>query len=120
MRPAFEIVSVSYLTSSFNPGLSQTGELNYTGWQKLPEAGECLHGATTTSKTPEAAMKSARPDSKKPGSIPTANAAPGVPGSHETRAQRLERIKREIADGTYESEEKLERAIERMLGVLVD
>jgi hypothetical protein len=50
---------------------------------------------------------------------PTGSTNAPAPGP-ETRAQRLERIKREIAAGVYETPEKLEAAVERMLGVLID
>jgi hypothetical protein len=50
---------------------------------------------------------------------PVASANPPSP-EQETRAQRLERIKREIEAGSYDTPEKLEAAVERMLGVLID
>jgi len=45
-----------------------------------------------------------------------------VSGEHsalETREERLERIRAEIAAGTYDTDEKLDIAIERMIGRVV-
>ncbi|WP_437186456.1 flagellar biosynthesis anti-sigma factor FlgM [Planctomicrobium sp. SH668] len=118
MRPTCNFGRFSFLSSPSNPGLLKSWSLVYNEWQILPvrEKTRSVHGSFFPDT--EAAMKPAGQNAKTDLSSATEQSQdrPSV----ETRAQRLERIKREIASGTYETEEKLERAIERMLGVLVD
>lgn len=64
----------------------------------------------------EAEMEHRRPQAETPdGRRPDA-----ADNGSETRAQRLQRIRREIELGTYETPEKLEAALDRMFGVLID
>lgn len=116
MRPINSFEGVSLISACFNSGLPLSGTVVYNEWQKLPLSGPVPQNWSGISSTPKAAMKPARSEQ-------TSNNSPALEPSPngravETRAQRLERIKREIQNGTYESEEKLEKAIERMLGVL--
>jgi len=117
MRPTLFILTCSPSQNELaaNPGLSLTGDLVYNDRQKLPLTGRVPLSSVGTSFTSEADMKPARPKQSTSSSSGTSlSQAAGT----ETRAQRLARIRREIEEGTYETEEKLERAIERMLGVL--
>ena len=68
------------------------------------------------SSAPE--MTSSQPNSKPADA--TQSPAPAQPQQAETRAERLARIKQEIEAGTYDTPEKLEAAIDRMMGVLID
>lgn len=102
----------------FKHGLFLTIRVDYNHQQKLPLEFGPVRGGDGSVLPSEAAMKSSR------NSQPSAPRRPDVPSQHpgegETRAQRLERIRREIQDGTYETPEKLDAAIERMLGILSD
>jgi len=100
--------------NSDNPGLSPCGELVYNERQNLPLAGKFQPDTARFSLNSEGAMKPARP--KNLNRNPAALGPSAESMATETRAQRLARIKREIENGSYETEEKLELAIERMLG----
>jgi len=106
--------SSAQFSSSENPGLSLRGELVYNEQQNLPLAGKFQLDAVRFSLNSEGAMKPARP--KKTNCDPVVLEESAESRTVETRAQRLARIKQEIESGSYETEEKLELAIERMLG----
>jgi len=117
MRPTSFSIESDLSATCTNPGLSLSWHLVYNDWQKLPIAGASPSPVCGTSLPSEAAMKSARPESH-PVASPSRDAKSVKAG--ETRAERLARIKQEIEAGTYDSDEKLEKAIDRMLGVLMD
>lgn len=48
------------------------------------------------------------------------SASPEVDLETQFREQRIEQIKAQIADGTYETPEKLEAALDRMLGQILE
>jgi anti-sigma28 factor (negative regulator of flagellin synthesis) len=97
-------------------GLPDFGQSVYNDRQNLPQPQRSSSVPSGQPVIPEAPMKPARSQTQAPATVPATRG----PASVETRAERLERIKREIAAGTYETPEKLEAAIERMLGVLID
>lgn len=117
MRASQRLAEASQNASESDPGLSLTAGIVYNDRQNLPlTMGTLPMAPDGSSLTSEADMKPARSE-QTPSSVSASPSKTGAAGV-ETRAERLERIRREIQEGTYESEEKLERAIERMLGVL--
>lgn len=117
MRPNYSSNRFSETAADCNHGLPLSGGMGYNDRQNLPHVEarfELLRGLSLQLK---AAMKPARPVSKPNSSTPAKH---GAESAVESRAARLERIKREIANGTYDSDEKLEHALDRMLGVLLD
>jgi len=116
-KPGQDPVNCSQKSFVSEPGLPLCREIVYNDRQNLPlMTGNLPMAPDGSSLTSEADMKPARPE-RTSSSRPAVSKSGGAAGV-ETRAERLARIRREIQDGTYESEEKLERAIERMLGVL--
>lgn len=116
-KPGQNPVNCSQKSFVFGSGLPLRRVIVYNDWQNLPlMMGKLSMAPDGSSLTSEADMKPARPEQTS-SSRPTVSKTGGA-ADVETRAERLARIRREIQDGTYESEEKLERAIERMLGVL--
>ncbi|WP_437205097.1 hypothetical protein [Planctomicrobium sp. SH664] len=98
-------------------GLPSSGDVVYNHLQNLPVYRTQIAGKTS-GQAPEAVMETYQNPQDRSNSPATGPASERSQG--ETRAQRLARIRREIQSGTYETPEKLEAAIERMLGVLVD
>ncbi|WP_437194167.1 hypothetical protein [Planctomicrobium sp. SH527] len=117
MRPSFSNRCAIHFKSR-KPGLFLAGGLDYNNRQILPLMIGPVQGNDGSSLPSEAVMKRSRK------SLPnsSANSGESAQGSTsvETRAERLARIKREIEAGTYETPEKLDAAIERMLGILAD
>lgn len=118
MRPYASFGQFFLLHSSEDHGLPPGEPVVYNSRQNLPLPVCPEEGGSDKSPTPEGAMKPSRPDKT---SVPDATSTAGDAGNpRETRAERLARIKREIEAGTYETPDKLEAAVERMLGVLSD
>jgi len=104
-------------TGSSIPGLSPQRGLDYNHRQKLPSWNGPAWGSDESPLPVGAAMASSRKSTTNPSG---GAESPHSSGGMETRTQRLERIRREIQAGTYETPEKLDAAIERMMGILVD
>ncbi|SFI77901.1 flagellar biosynthesis anti-sigma factor FlgM [Planctomicrobium piriforme] len=123
MRPEYYRNRLSMNFGTLNPGLFLFGSVVYNHRQNPPMMDGPVQGGSGDSLPPEAVMKPPR-NTPKPSSSgalePQSGSAAEAQVQPETRQQRLERIRREIQAGTYETPEKLEAAIERMLGVLVD
>ena len=117
MRPTTAFERFAQFISAAQSGLPCSGDVVYNHLQNLPVSTR-LEAGRPSGQSPKAAME---PIHTKRDELKTraADQAPVPPGG-ETRAQRLARIRREIQDGVYETPEKLEAAIERMLGVLVE
>jgi len=112
MRPAslaFNNLLVSHV--AVGHGLLALSNLRYDR-QIVPDIDHTAMGQLTpiTGK--------ANVDQERPQSEPQSPKSPA--SREETRAERLARIKAEIEAGEYETEEKLEKAIDRMLGVLLE
>jgi hypothetical protein len=117
MRP-FHLFLHDLLSPCSSPGLIKNGDVGYDR-QELPveavrPSRPALLGAQEIEMKPEQPQRDA---SNQSGSFPPAGGQDFQP---ETRAERLERIRLEIEAGTYETPEKLEAAVDRMLGVLTD
>lgn len=113
MRPNFSAFSKfsTNPTEAAQFGLPQAGAPGYNFRQNLPVAANVVRPGDAA-RSPELGMKRTTRHSTA-ASAP----APSAPVTTlETRAERLARIQREIAAGTYETPEKLEAAIDRMLG----
>lgn len=96
--------------------LPPAGDLAYNDRQKLPLGLRPQEGATL----PEGFEFVVEPQQPKRDPSDSPRLEPGSAKAGETRSQRLARIRREIEAGEYETPEKLEAAVERMLGVLAD
>jgi hypothetical protein len=118
MRPCHTFHLFAELQQLPEAGLSRTASIDYNHRQILPLWNRPVPGDSRDSLSTEAVMNRRR---KQPGSQPAESAeAIAQQPVPETRAAKLERIRREIQAGTYETPEKLETAIGRMLGVLID
>ncbi len=117
MRPSFSNRCAIHF-NSHKPGLSLAGGMDYNNRQILPLMIGPVQGNDGGSLPSEAVMKRSR--KSLPTSPATSDEAAQGATPVETRAERLARIKREIEAGTYETPEKLDAAIERMLGVFAD
>ncbi len=116
MRPAFTLFnSLTCFETPVQTPLIACTDLSYDR-QFLPDEVFFDHGDTTPNSG-EAEMDRKRPDRTQPHQD-NHNSEP-IP-SPETREERLERIRAEIDSGVYETPEKLEIAISRMLGVISD
>lgn len=119
MRPRFYFDADCAMSSvsgpHFQTPLIETGNLRYDR-QNLPEQTESHPGAGLE-QLREAEMDRKRPEPSIPPTQPNASSVEGEP---ETRAQRLARIRAEIEAGVYETPEKLEIALGRMFGTLLD
>jgi|GEM_PF-2397718 len=102
---------------SLIPGLSLPDTMDYNHRRKLPLLDVSVRGGDGCVLPCDTDMTPSR-KSPSPSTAP-AGADPQNSGT-ETRAQRIERIRREIQAGTYDTPEKLEAAIDRMMGVLAD
>ncbi len=122
MRPQFYHNRIQSRTTvnlgSLIPGLSLSRDFDYNLRQILPLIDGPVQGGDGSALSCEAVMTTSR---KTPSNASANPAEPALPVSGvETRAERVERIRREIQAGTYETPEKLEAAIDRMMGILLD
>ena len=129
MRPHKSHNRFTVSNASSGHGLPQHGDLDYTLQRKLPIPSTLNVRQLSESSLREAEMEPTRrqnspsPPASSPGSSddPQPSDDPQrVESRMETRAERLARIRREIEAVTYETPEKLEQALERMMGILVD
>lgn len=115
MRPVSIHSSWFLFFASPNPGLPGNAGGGYNHRRNLPVLPEVSREGAPTGPEFEMKRQSGKSRDAHPGG------RENVPASAaETRADRLARIQREIAAGTYETPEKLEAAVERMLGVLAE
>lgn len=119
MRPCHSAIDCSAEISHSEAGLPHTPRVDYNHRQDLPVRDSATRRALPQCQRREPVMKSSRPDSPSPKPVETGHSEPKG-RSPESRAERLARIRREIAAGTYETQEKLEAAIDRLIGVLAD
>lgn len=98
-------------------GLINNGDVEYD-WQKLPVP---VYPAELYFDDPNL-MESGMENQQNKGdtSQPQLSGNAQQPPRHETRSERLQRIRAEIDAGVYETNEKLEAAVDRMLGVFSD
>lgn len=118
MRPEATYGRFAAFLTSADHGLPGDWGVVYNNRQNLPLPEGASGDRELTGPSSKAEMKPARPQ-------PESSATPAAPGQVppapvESRQERLARIKREIEAGTYETADKLEAAIEKMLGVLAD
>jgi|GEM_PF-3695201 hypothetical protein len=112
MRPEFKDSSISSTFPSCELGLFTSAIVTYNERQRLPVVESDRHSVPVCEVSEsEAAMKSSHHMPS-----PASDQRRGATCTVETRAERLARIKQEIQDGTYDTDEKLELAIERMIG----
>lgn len=119
MRPHIFSDSPSASIPSFESGLPQTSGMDYNHRQELPVEGPATRRLLPQVQRREAGMESSRPQSSSPGTLAQKSTA-SQEVRPETRAERLARIRREIEAGTYETREKMEIAIDRLFGAMVD
>lgn len=117
MRP-FHIFLHGLFSPCSNPGLIKNGDVGYDR-QQLPVQDAVLNRPTLLDAQ-EVEMKPEQPQGDALNECVSPPRSDGRDFHPETRAERLERIRLEIETGAYETPEKLERAVERMLGVLTD
>ncbi|QDT32262.1 hypothetical protein [Thalassoglobus polymorphus] len=116
MRSAFTLFqSLTCFNSSVQTPLIACTDLSYDR-QFLPNE-VFFENGNVFPNSGEAEMDRKRPDRTQPHQDNLDSEA--VP-SAETREERLARIRAEIDSGVYETPEKLEIAISRMLGVISD
>lgn len=112
MRPEFKDTSISSTFPICELGLFTSVFVTYNERQRLPVIESGRHSSLSCEVSEsEAAMKTTR---QMPS--PVSDDRRGATCTGETRAERLARIKQEIQDGTYDTDEKLELAVERMIG----
>lgn len=112
MRPEFKDTSISSTFPICELGLFTSAFVTYNDRQSLPVgASDRRSSFSCEVSESEAAMKTTR---QMP--TPVSDDQRGATCTGETRAERLARIKQEIQEGTYDTEEKLELAVERMIG----
>ena len=115
MRPEQTTHRPLFIFSSDEPGLIHLEFLTYNQ-QELPDCDPCLKSAEVFPEGEADEMPAERPSENE-------NLREGS-GRRvcrpETRDERLARIRSEIESGVYETDEKLELAIDRMLGVLLE
>lgn len=116
MRPAISFLqSLVCLQSPTQKPLIACAGLGYDR-QFMPVNVNFDHGKQSLNSG-EAEMDRKGPNRTKPNQDPTSLVANSQP---ETLDERLARIRAEIDSGLYETPEKLEIAISRMLGVITD
>ena len=145
MRPAFSKLPAASRfvspASESEPGLPEPLAMLYNSRQNLPLTGSQQQTSSASRNSrpssadhprsrsghelagrPVSPEHEAEMDSPRPETESSQQDASNSPQSRqgETRAERLQRIRREIELGIYETPEKLEKAIDRMMGVIVD
>ncbi len=118
MRPAQSLINALLShTASVDLALIAWGQFRYTR-QELPVTGSLHVSRFEHLFSSEAAMKPQPPQSDKnfANEDSTSQNEADAPAKPESRADKLARIRAEINAGTYDTEEKMEAALDRLIG----